>query len=51
MPPRATSLKRTWKPRNSAPTTKKMPYGLIGYSASGRKPGSRRKLSATLVGV
>lgn len=47
IPPRATSLKRTWKPRKSAPTTKNMPNGFFGYSISGRKPGSRRNDSAT----
>jgi hypothetical protein len=47
IPPRATSLKRTWKPRKSAPTTKNMPNGFFGYSISGRKLGSRRNDSAT----
>jgi len=28
--PRATSLKRMWKPRNSAPITKNMPCGFLG---------------------
>jgi hypothetical protein len=49
IPPRATSLNRTWKPRKSAPTTKNMPKGFLGYSTSGKKDGSNRKERATSV--
>src|ERR1700722_2063510 len=50
IPPRATSLKRIWKPLNSFPIMMNIPKGFMGYSTSGRKPGSRRKESATFVG-
>lgn len=49
IPPRATSLNRTWKPRKSAPTTKNIPNGFFGYSTSGRKDGSSLKDRATSV--
>lgn len=47
IPPRATSLNLTWNPRKSAPTTKNMPNGFLGYSTSGRNDGSSRNDRAT----
>lgn len=50
IPPLATSLNLTWKPRKSDPTTMNTPKGLVGYSISGKKVPARRKEMATLVG-
>ncbi|KAI5306223.1 hypothetical protein KEM55_008677, partial [Ascosphaera atra] len=51
IPPRAISRNRRWKPLNSDEMIKNVPYGVAGYSKSGKNDASRRKLSATFVGV